>query len=82
MKKKGDVRMLLSLANASKGMRVGADPGLEALLVCGAVVALILHLAVRHGWIRTKHEGWLIAAVLAALLALGLLLGGVRIVSP
>ena len=82
MKKKGDVRMLLSLANASKGMRVGADPGLEALLVCGAVVALILHLAVRHGWIRTKHEGRLIAAAQAALLALGLLPGGVRIVSP
>lgn len=74
--------MLLSLANASKGMRIDTDPGLEALLVCGALIALMLHLAVRHGWIRAKHEGRLIAVVLAALLALGLLLGGVRVVSP
>ena len=40
-----------------------------------AAIALLLHLAVRRGWIRVRHEGRFIAAVLGGLLLLGLLLG-------
>ena len=40
-----------------------------------AAITLLLHLAVRRGWIRVRHEGRFIAAVLGGLLLLGLLLG-------
>ena len=40
-----------------------------------AAIALLLHLAVRRGWIRVRHEGRFIAAALGGPLLLGLLLG-------
>lgn len=70
---------MFSLAQASKGMRVGADPEAEKLLLIALAIASGIHLAVRFGWIRTKHEGRWIAAALAAILLMGLLIGGVRI---
>lgn len=54
---------------------IEATPDNSSMFYGAAAIALLLHLAVRRGWIRVRREGRFIAAVLSGLLLLGLLLG-------